>query len=203
MTLFSRPTESTCTSQPAGESPTDAFEQGPGGGVAVLARNPRSGTLVQPRGRRGCINRRGTRGCRRDRRIGMRERLAISPDGRWLYSTNAYRGEGPRVSPITPDGSVHPSRASGSYPAVAAGLAAIGTDARGRVYASSTLPGFFVYAPTRSRSRLRMIVCWTEFPTAPCRRKRGLGTFSSSSVAPQADGPATYVAGEGILTFVR
>jgi DNA-binding beta-propeller fold protein YncE len=187
----------------ARESPTGAFGEGPGGGIAVLARDPRTGQLTQRSGARGCTNRRGEHGCRRDPRIGMRERLAITADGRTLYSVSSRHDEGPRVSPIAPDGSIRRSTGAAGYPDRPDGPDALALDSAGRAYVRSA-DGIFAYTPLRARSDLRLADCWvSRRRVAPCRRDDVVLGVSVHDVVAAPDGTAVYFNGEGILTLLR
>jgi DNA-binding beta-propeller fold protein YncE len=55
--------------------------------IDVLDRNPSSGNVVQKAGRAGCIAPRSVPGCTRGRALGGVSSIALSPDGRYLYST--------------------------------------------------------------------------------------------------------------------
>ncbi len=56
--------------------------------IAVFLRNPRSGALIQPRGRRGCVAAKGAEGCAKAVGLDGPNSVALSPDGRYLYATS-------------------------------------------------------------------------------------------------------------------
>ncbi|HEU4736029.1 MAG TPA: YncE family protein [Solirubrobacterales bacterium] len=55
--------------------------------IAVLDRGKRTGKVTQKAGRRGCLARRSVPGCTRARGLRGVSSIALSPDGRYLYST--------------------------------------------------------------------------------------------------------------------
>jgi DNA-binding beta-propeller fold protein YncE len=57
------------------------------GAIAVLDRADDSGAVMQKRGKAGCVARGAVSGCRAGRRMRGTSSMAISPDGRYLYST--------------------------------------------------------------------------------------------------------------------
>lgn len=59
------------------------------GGIAVLDRDPKSGGIAQKRGPGGCIATRSIAKCERGRAIDGLSSIAISPDGKFVYSTSA------------------------------------------------------------------------------------------------------------------
>jgi DNA-binding beta-propeller fold protein YncE len=58
------------------------------GAIAVLDRSRKSGTVVQKPGPAGCLAARSVPGCTRARALGGVSSIALSPDGRNLYSTS-------------------------------------------------------------------------------------------------------------------
>jgi DNA-binding beta-propeller fold protein YncE len=58
------------------------------GAIDVLARNKKSGTVNQLPGRAGCLAPRSVQGCTRARALRGVSSIALSPDGRYLYSTS-------------------------------------------------------------------------------------------------------------------
>jgi DNA-binding beta-propeller fold protein YncE len=58
------------------------------GAIAVLDRGRKSGTVSQKPGRAGCIAPRAVPGCTRGRALRGAGSIALSPDGRYLYSTS-------------------------------------------------------------------------------------------------------------------
>jgi DNA-binding beta-propeller fold protein YncE len=58
------------------------------GAIDVLNRNGKSGELVQKPGRPGCLAPRSVPGCTRARALRGVSSIALSPDGRYLYSTS-------------------------------------------------------------------------------------------------------------------
>lgn len=58
------------------------------GGIAVLDRGKRSGAVTQKPGRAGCLAPRSVPGCTRGRALRGVSSIALSPDGRYLYSTS-------------------------------------------------------------------------------------------------------------------
>ena len=57
--------------------------------IAVFARNRRTGSLAQLRGRRGCVRHERGLGCTSARALARPTSLAISPDGAYVYVTAA------------------------------------------------------------------------------------------------------------------
>ncbi len=58
------------------------------GAIAVLDRSPKSGSVAQMPGSAGCVARRSVPGCTRGRALRGVSSIALSPDGRYLYSTS-------------------------------------------------------------------------------------------------------------------
>jgi len=58
------------------------------GAIAVLDRGRRSGSVAQKPGRAGCLAPRSVPGCTRARALRGVSSIALSPDGRYLYSTS-------------------------------------------------------------------------------------------------------------------
>jgi DNA-binding beta-propeller fold protein YncE len=58
------------------------------GAIAVLDRAPKSGTVAQKAGPAGCLAPRSVPGCTYARALGGVSSIALSPDGRYLYSTS-------------------------------------------------------------------------------------------------------------------
>lgn len=58
------------------------------GALDVLARNRRSGSVAQLRGNSGCLAPRSLPGCRRGRALRGVSSIAVSADGRYVYSTS-------------------------------------------------------------------------------------------------------------------
>jgi DNA-binding beta-propeller fold protein YncE len=58
------------------------------GAIAVLDRGKKSGTVSQVPGRVGCVAPRSVPGCTRGRALRGVSSIALSPDGRYLYSTS-------------------------------------------------------------------------------------------------------------------
>jgi DNA-binding beta-propeller fold protein YncE len=58
------------------------------GAIDVLDRGKKSGTVNQKPGRAGCIAPRSVSGCTRGRALRGASSIALSPDGRYLYSTS-------------------------------------------------------------------------------------------------------------------
>jgi DNA-binding beta-propeller fold protein YncE len=58
------------------------------GAIAVLDRGKKSGTVSQKPGRAGCVAPRSVPGCTRGRALRGAGSIALSPDGRYLYSTS-------------------------------------------------------------------------------------------------------------------
>jgi DNA-binding beta-propeller fold protein YncE len=58
------------------------------GAIAVLDRVPKSGAVAQKPGRAGCLAARSVPGCTRGRALRGVSSIALSPDGRYLYSTS-------------------------------------------------------------------------------------------------------------------
>jgi DNA-binding beta-propeller fold protein YncE len=58
------------------------------GAIDVLDRNARSGVVVQKTGRAGCLAPRSVPGCTRARALRGASSVALSPNGRYLYSTS-------------------------------------------------------------------------------------------------------------------
>ena len=58
------------------------------GAIDVLARGRKSGTVNQMPGRAGCLAPRSVQGCARARALRGVSSIALSPDGRYLYSTS-------------------------------------------------------------------------------------------------------------------
>ena len=58
------------------------------GAIDVLDRNRKSGVVVQKPGRPGCLALRSVPGCTRARALRGVSSIALSPDGRYLYSTS-------------------------------------------------------------------------------------------------------------------
>jgi DNA-binding beta-propeller fold protein YncE len=58
------------------------------GAIAVLERNKKSGTVNQVPGRGGCLAPHSVPGCTRGRALRGASSIALSPDGRYLYSTS-------------------------------------------------------------------------------------------------------------------
>lgn len=58
------------------------------GAIAVLDRNAKSGAVAQKPGRAGCLAPRSVPGCTRARALRGVSSIALSPDGRYLYSTS-------------------------------------------------------------------------------------------------------------------
>jgi DNA-binding beta-propeller fold protein YncE len=56
------------------------------GAVDVFNRNTGSGAVIQKQGRRGCVTTNATRDCTRGRALRGVSSVAVSPDGRHLYS---------------------------------------------------------------------------------------------------------------------
>ncbi|MCC6223144.1 MAG: beta-propeller fold lactonase family protein [Thermoleophilia bacterium] len=63
---------------------------GPGGTIAVLARDPATGGLTQLEGADGCVSRTGEGGCGFARGMPTPRALAFSPDGKLLYAAGFY-----------------------------------------------------------------------------------------------------------------
>jgi DNA-binding beta-propeller fold protein YncE len=64
---------------------TAAFKTG---AIDVLARSRKSGAVAQMPGRAGCLAPRSVTGCTRARALRGASSIALSPDGRYLYSTS-------------------------------------------------------------------------------------------------------------------
>jgi DNA-binding beta-propeller fold protein YncE len=58
------------------------------GAIAVLDRSGKSGSVAQKPGRAGCVAPRSVPGCTRGRALRGVSSIALSPDGRYLYSTS-------------------------------------------------------------------------------------------------------------------
>jgi DNA-binding beta-propeller fold protein YncE len=58
------------------------------GAIDVLERNPKSGAVAQKPGRPGCLAPRSVPGCTRARALRGVSSIALSPNGRYLYSTS-------------------------------------------------------------------------------------------------------------------
>jgi DNA-binding beta-propeller fold protein YncE len=63
-----------------------------GGAVGVFARNPSTGALTQLRGKAGCLNKRGSKGCSQARWLQNPEDVVVSPDSRNVYATSQAGG---------------------------------------------------------------------------------------------------------------
>ena len=57
------------------------------GAIDVLDRNPKSGAVAQKPGRAGCLAPKSVSGCSPGRALGGVSSIALSPDGRYVYST--------------------------------------------------------------------------------------------------------------------
>lgn len=67
-----------------------AAAAGPGGAIAVLARDPATGALTQLDGTDGCVSRTGEGDCATARGMPTPRSLAFSPDGALLYAAGFY-----------------------------------------------------------------------------------------------------------------
>lgn len=185
------------------------------GAVVVLARNARTGALVQLPGRAGCVATGGADGCARGRALATVRPVAVAPDGGSVYAgtgagvaafarsvrTGALRQLARRAGCVAEGGGHGCATGRG-----VAGTRALGLSRDGRfLYAAGNgADAVAVFARDRRSGALRQLGCLTEHARPGCRRGRGLVGPRSVTLTP--DQRFVYVTGEfgdSIAVFAR
>lgn len=172
------------------------------------------GSLVQPRGERGCIHRRGTNRCAHGRRVTSPEDVVVSPDGRFAYVASygshaiaVFRRQRPggyltqlpgrrgcvhhRITPGR-ERSCTRARALGGPVALA-----LSPDGRNLYAAAAASDTFSVFARNARTGVLRQLSgpgsCLSAKASPGCLIGRGFNEPTSVAVSP--DGGRVYVTG--------
>ncbi len=176
--------------------------------IAVFKRNPKSGALTQPKGKRGCVAAEGKAGCAVAVGIDGPNSVAVSPDGRNVYATARNSSTLLTFSRDPRDGWIHQRPGAGCIGGIplplfcgsATGMVtpdvvAVSPDGR-NVYVGSffgsSVASFSRDASTGTLTQLAGTAGCIAAATPGCATGVGLGSIEGLAVSP--DGASVYAA---------